>query len=199
MNLAAQNAKRSYRLGARAEAAKLTRHRILEAMGELWQERWYDEVTMRDVAERAGVSTQTLINHFGTKESILTAMLEQPIPSQWLTRMTATPRDVGGAVRLLVRDYEAAGDAIIRSLALEGRIAALQPGLERGRRAHREWVEAVFPDALSNLSGRARERRVDLLVCATDVYTWKLLRRDRGLSQRATATGMRELVEALHP
>lgn len=199
MNVHIAHAKRPYRLGARAEAAKLTRQRILDAMGELWQERWYDEVTMREVAERAGVSTQTLINHFGTKEAILTAMLEQPIPSQWMTRMTAAPGDVRGAVRLLVRDYEAAGDAIIRSLALEGRIAALQPGLERGRRAHREWIEAVFPDAVSNLSGRAREGRVDLLVCATDVYTWKLLRRDRGLSQRATATAICELVEALHP
>jgi hypothetical protein len=35
-------------------------------------------------------------------------------------------------------------------------------------------------------------------VAATDVYTWKLLRRDKGLSRDQTITAIRELVEALH-
>jgi hypothetical protein len=44
-----------------------------------------------------------------------------------------------------------------------------------------------------------RERRVTQLVVATDVFTWKLLRRDTGLGRRQTAVAMRELVEALYP
>ncbi len=42
---------------------------------------------------------------------------------------------------------------------------------------HRDWVETIF--ALRSSPGG--EDLVDLLVVATDVYTWKLLRRDRGL------------------
>jgi hypothetical protein len=38
---------------------------------------------------------------------------------------------------------------------------------------------------------------LDLLVVATDVYTWKLLRRDRGLTRAATEARMLRLVEAL--
>jgi hypothetical protein len=83
-------------------------------------------------------------------------------------------------------------------LALEDRIPILRPGLDRGRKKHRAWVRRTFAAALSELEGAARQRRLDLLVCATDVYTWKLLRRDRGLSQAQTAKAMRELVEALH-
>ena len=38
---------------------------------------------------------------------------------------------------------------------------------------------------------------VDLLVVATDVYTWKLLRRDRRLSVRRTCERMESLVRAV--
>jgi hypothetical protein len=37
----------------------------------------------------------------------------------------------------------------------------------------------------------------DLLVVATDVYTWALLRRDRGLSRDHTEARMLRLVEAV--
>ena len=45
----------------------------------------------------------------------------------------------------------------------------------------------------------AREARVDLLVVATDVYTWKQLRRDRGLDRGTTTQRIHELVAALIP
>ncbi|HET8813497.1 MAG TPA: helix-turn-helix domain-containing protein [Solirubrobacterales bacterium] len=182
----------------RAASAEATRKRILDAARGLWLERWYDEMTLRELAVRAGVALQTVINHFGSKDGIAAAMLEEPLPEAWMTRATARPGEIGEAMELLVADYEITGDALIRSLALEGRIPALHPVLELGRRAHRAWVEHVFPAALTGLSGAARTRRLDLLVCAADLYTWKLLRRDRGLSQARTAEAMQELVEALH-
>ena len=41
-------------------------------------DRWYDEVTLRDVAEGSGVALQTAVNHFATKEGLLAAMLQDP-------------------------------------------------------------------------------------------------------------------------
>lgn len=189
---------RPYRMGKRAVSTEETRKRILNAARELWLERWYDEMTLRELADRAGVALQTVVNHFGSKDAITAATLEQGLPEEWMTRATARPGEIGEALELLVADYEITGDALIRSLALEGRIPALHPVLDLGRRAHRAWVEHTFPAALAGLSGAARARRLDLLVCAADLYTWKLLRRDRGLSQAQTAEAMRELVEALH-
>jgi AcrR family transcriptional regulator len=182
----------------RAAAAKATRDRIINAARLLWLERWYDEISMREIAARAGVVLQTVVNHFGTKEAIFAAVLEPPMLEKLMARAKARPGDIPGAIRLLVRDYEETGDAIVRTLALEGRVTGLQPNIDRGRALQRGWVESTFPAAFSDLRGRERERRIDLLVCATDVYTWKLLRRDRGLSQEQTAAAIRELVEALH-
>ena len=186
-------------MGQRAASTAETRQRIVDAAVRLSLDNyWYDEVSLRQVASKAGVALQTVVNHFGTKEGLLAATLEQPIPAEMMTRLGAKPDDKESAIDLLVRDYELAGDSIFRWLALEERIPAVRPLIERGRREHRKWVERTFPTALAALSGAARVRRLDLLVCATDVLTWKQLRRDRGLSQARTRNAIQELVEALH-
>jgi AcrR family transcriptional regulator len=185
-------------MGDRALSTEVTRQRIIDAATELALERWYDEISLREIAAVAGVALQTVVNHFGTKEGIFAAALEQPIPAELMTRLAAKPDDIAGAIDMLVHDYELAGDAILRWLALEGRIPALRATLDRGRKEQRAWVRRTFPFALVGLRDSARRRRLDLLVCATDVFTWKLLRRDRGYGQAETARAIRELVEALH-
>jgi AcrR family transcriptional regulator len=182
----------------RAASTERTRQRIIDVALKLWRERWYDEITMREIAARAGVSLRTVVNHFGAKEAIFAAALESPVEGQLMTRVEARPDDVVDAIRLLVQDYDNVGDATIRTLALEGRVTALDATIERGRELQRAWIEATFPAALADLRGSARERQIDLLVCATGVYTWKILRRDRGLSPAQTAVAIRQLVEALH-
>jgi hypothetical protein len=46
-------------------------------------------------------------------------------------------------------------------------------------------------------AGGAAEEVVDLLVVATDVCAWKLLRRDRGLSAARTRARLESLVRAV--
>ncbi|TQS28597.1 TetR family transcriptional regulator [Microbispora sp. KK1-11] len=52
-------------MGARAAAVEVTRTRVMEASAALWRRRWYDDVTLQHVADEAGVSVQTIVNHFG--------------------------------------------------------------------------------------------------------------------------------------
>jgi hypothetical protein len=87
-----------------------------------------------------------------------------------------------GAVAALVDDYEVTGDPTIRTLAIEDRVSAVRPALKRGRAYHRAWVQRTFPAALDGLDRAERRRRVAQLVVATDVFTWRLLRRDQRLS-----------------
>ena len=58
--------KRSYNLGRRAESAGETRQRLVEATAALHHERGISAVSLRDVAERAGVSVGTAYHHFPT-------------------------------------------------------------------------------------------------------------------------------------
>lgn len=187
---------RRYEMRARSEAVAETRRRIVDATGALLRRGWYDEISLKDIASEAGVAPQTIVNHFGTKDAIFAAVLEQEPEPEATRRLTAAPDDIESAIELLVDDYEFAGDGIIRVLALEERIPALKPTLDWGRSVQRRWIEDTFPSALAGLDATARRRRFDLLTCATDVYTWKLLRRDRGLSRKETAAAIRQLVEA---
>jgi AcrR family transcriptional regulator len=183
----------------REAATAATRTRILTAAFELFRTQWYEDVTMRGIAAEAEVALQTVVNHFGTKERVFAGVIDHFSGAVQDARGAATPDDVPGACAVLVEDYEDNGDATIRTLAVEERVPAVHQALAAGRAAHRAWVERTFPGALAGRTGDARERHVDLLVVATDVYAWKLLRRDRGLPPEAAAAAMATLVSALYP
>jgi AcrR family transcriptional regulator len=54
-----------------SEAAReLLRDRVMDAVGDLLRERAWGALTMSDVAERAGVSRQTLYNGFGSRAEL---------------------------------------------------------------------------------------------------------------------------------
>jgi AcrR family transcriptional regulator len=191
--------RRSYHQSARAAATEATRERIVDASFELFLERSYDEVGLRDVAFGAGVALQTVVNHFGTKDAVFLAAVERYSERIRSLRDQVAPDEVAHAAEILAEDYEHHGDANIRALAVEHRFPAIADGLADGRRYHREWVERSFPGALVGLSGAERTRRLMALSAATDVTTWKYLRRDHGLSRARTAAVMQELIEALYP
>ncbi len=167
---------------------------------ELFSTRWYDEVTIRQIAGAAGVAVQTVVNHFATKEAVFAALVADRAASRAFVahRDRVAPGDLRGAAAAVVADYEAYGDMTVRMLAVEERFAAVRAAAPIGRAALREWCEQTFPAALAGLRGAARERRLGLLVVATDVFTWKLLRRDHGRSRAQTVAAVLELLEALH-
>jgi AcrR family transcriptional regulator len=179
--------KKPYSMELRAAAAEATRERILTAAAEAFLEHWYDDITIASVAKRAGVSGQTVINHFGGKEELATAAFDHLGKAIVLRRYAPEPGDVRGALDALLEDYEITGDAVVRMLALEEKVPTLAPLLTSGRQGHRRWVEEMF---------QAPEL-VPELVVATDAYTWKLLRRDQGLSRDETLASMLKIVEAL--
>jgi AcrR family transcriptional regulator len=179
--------KKPYSMELRAAAAEATHERILSAAAGAFLEHWYDDVTIAAVAKRAGVSGQTVLNHFGSKEALAAAAHRRIGEQIESLRYTPEPGDVPALVEATVDDYERTGDAVIRMLALEEKVPALQPLLEIGRQSHRRWVESMF---------RAPELVAELMV-ATDVYAWKHLRRDQRLSREDTLAAMRRMVEAL--
>jgi len=185
-------ARRTYRMDVRAERAAATRARIVEATQSLFMERWVDEISLRDIAARAGVALQTLVRHFGTRDALLDAASLENHERSLRLRVSAPVGDIAGAVAAIVELMEEAGPRVLRGLAQEDRIPGLRASVERGRVTHRRWVEAVF-DPLLPTSRAVRARRVAQLVVITDVYTWKLLRLDRGFSRKETEVTLVEI------
>ena len=189
---------RRYEMSGRVAAMQHTRKSILDAAVELFEPAWYDEITLADIASRAGVSQQTVVNHFGTKmELYLTGIRERLAPSIQVVRGTAVRGDVGSIVDAAVRDYEVTGDGTARTIALAGRVEELASVVEGGRRAHREWVEEMFTPQLGHRRSKLRERRLRLLAAVLDVTMWRQLRRDQGLHQAETREHLTMLVEGV--
>ena len=174
-------------MDSRRAAAEATRRRILDAATHAFLNDWFDEVTIQSIATAAGVSGQTVLNHFGGKEALLESAADELTRQIVARRGAGAPGDAAAAVGALVDDYEITGDPTIRALALEEKVSALAPLLARGRASHREWVEETF----------GRPDLTPELIAATDVYTWKLLRRDQRLSRDATCAAMIRIVRAL--
>jgi len=184
---------RRYRMAARAEAAQQTHARVLAAARDRFLQAAYDEVTLAGVAADAGVSTQTVLNRFGSKENLFLAFAAAFIPELEAQRATVRRGDVRSVVRVVLRQYELMGDLNVRMLALEDRLPALAEVSRTGRENHRAWLEDTFADRLPAAPG-PRRTTVNALYAATDVYVWKLLRRDLQASLAETTRVMERLV-----
>ncbi len=182
---------REYRMQARQENVASTRERILSAAYDQWKELPYDQVSIGSIAKSAGVSRQTVIRQFGTKDELAYAVVDWQRPQEEAFR-AAEPGDIETAITRLVDRYEVMGDANVRIVELEGRFPAFDYLLEVSRTSHRGWVETtLLPDGVID-----REHLVLALYAATDVTVWKLLRRDLRQSRRATETVILHLVRA---
>jgi AcrR family transcriptional regulator len=189
--------KRPYRMRARAEAAAETGRRILEAVIELHRERFFDQVSLEDIAERAGVTVQTVLRRFGSKEQLFEAAAEEGTRQVTHQREQAPVGDIEGAVKNLMEHYEEWGETALRLLAQEERVPAFRSITDAGRALHYEWVERTFSPLLAKRTGEERRRLLAELIAICDVYFWKLLRRDLDLSREQTELAIRETILAL--
>ncbi len=196
MKCAVATSTRNYEMKTRAEAAAATGERILDAAVEVFWELPTSQISLDEVARCAGVSVQTVIRRFGGKDGLLAAAAERESGKVRRQRDEAPVGDAAGAVHVLVEHYEAVGDRVLKMLAEEERVPRLSEIADRGRALHRDWCARVFAPDLVGRAGTDRQRRLAQFVSVCDVYTWKLLRRDAGLSRRQTELA---LVELLNP
>jgi AcrR family transcriptional regulator len=172
----------------------LTRQRITDAALALYTESWVDQITLEQVAQRANVTIQTILRHFGTKAALLAAAGRQATDAETARRTDVPVADLDGAIAYLLHHYETEGDRVLRGLAQEGRYPAIAQFMQEGRHQHRTWVARAFAADLHRRSGVDRKRLLAQLVAVCDVYTWKLLRRQAGLTRAQTALAVRELL-----
>jgi AcrR family transcriptional regulator len=205
--MAGNERQRPYKQVARAQAKERTRETLLQVASEEVERDGWEEASLESVAERAGVTKQTALRHFGSKKGLLDAVLSRTSSIVVKERAKAPVGDIPGAVANLVRHYERYGDmvvrvlpyrdAVVRVMGHEHRSSLVRRAVDRGQEVHEEWVLRSFEPQLSRLRGQAREQRLAQLVAVCDVYMWKILRRDLGLSVARVEAALVELIERL--
>ena len=186
---------RAYDMTKRSDAEGGTRRRVAEAALSLFKERDYDDVSLNEIARAAGVSHQTVLNHCESKAGVLMAAGELFSEEIRNLEVDAVVGDVTSVVRTTCIRYEVLGDANARWAAMSTRAPEVAEGLARGRSGFQSWLEEMLGDLMPSDADPAERRRVLLgLHAALDVCTWKLLRRDLGLSQDQTEAQLTDLV-----
>jgi AcrR family transcriptional regulator len=190
---------RAYRQDLRARQTDANTDRILAACASLIKSvRQMANITLEDIARESGVTVRTVLRRFGSRDGAFEAAFSRISSEIKAMRLPTPPGDVDAALTSLIDQYEQMGDMNIRALEAEDQLPLLHHGLEFGRQQHREWLATIFTPLLAGLSPRERARRLVTLYAATDIYVWKLLRRDlkldRGATQDAIACMVRGVI-----
>ncbi|HET9830173.1 MAG TPA: TetR/AcrR family transcriptional regulator [Vicinamibacterales bacterium] len=191
-------ATRTYRQDVRAQQTQANTDRIVStAVGLVKKTRRTADITLDDLSRDSGVTVRTILRRFGSRDGVLEAAFGEIKKEFQGYRVPTTPGDVDAAVRTLLDQYERIGDLNIRALEQEHQLPLLHRALTEARRSHRVWLEHIFHPQLDSLSPQQRERRLTALYAATDVYLWKLLRRDLKLDRRETEEAFLRLVHGV--
>ena len=106
------NQHRPYHSERRREQARQTRILVLDAAHGLFEERGYEGTSIAAIAERAGVSAESVYGHFGSKRRLLGELFSravrgadaEPVPEQRVPRMLASIGDQREQLRTFAAD-----------------------------------------------------------------------------------------------
>lgn len=188
--------KRRYAMTSRAAKADATKARIRVSAMELYRQQPIEDFTLERIAERAETAVRTILRAFGSKEDLLFAALAELVKTG-VSLKTTVPGDIPAAVTAIFDVYETMGDLVIQRLNDERQHPVLKPLLDEGRDNHRNWVKTTFAPYLEREHGNARTQLLNALIAATDVYVWKLLRRDRNVSRAAAEAAVHRIISGI--
>lgn len=175
--------KRNYNLGVRAEYARETYESILAAAHQAFSSMPYEKVSLRAIADKAGVSQQTVIRLFDSKDNLLATAASETVDELFVNRKC--PQDAS-EVEPLIRNYLKITEQIsaqsIVFFQVSERFESLRPVIKRGRQCQREWIEQVFRFYLPDREDKRHSLFVAQLFSALSFYSWYSLRCESGLS-----------------
>jgi AcrR family transcriptional regulator len=174
---------RTYTKVARAAAQDRTRTALLDAAEEAFFAGPWDQVSLEAIAGRAGVSKQTLLRHFGSKDGLLEHAYERAFDRVREERLTAPTDDIEGAIDNLLDHYDRHGGRAMKLGPLTGNRTTARFG-RRAREMHYDWVEHAFGAWLDRARGTEQRRLRSALIVACDVQAWWILSHDLALSRR---------------
>lgn len=190
--------RRRYDSSSRRARARATRSRIIEAAGELFVEQGFAGTSIREIAERAEISQETIYASFRSKAAVLMRWVdvkvagdEEPIPVMerpWVEEMRREP-SLERRLELMALHGTRITSRAAPALAVLRAAAASDPELgellaeAQGRR--REDAAAMLDLLIGDSSLRSgcdREQAVDWLWAVMSDELYNALVRDRGWS-----------------
>jgi AcrR family transcriptional regulator len=168
----------------RRQTGDTPRDRLAEAAFALFDEHGYEQTTIDDITERAGLGRTTFFRHYRSKEDVifpdhdrlLGLVRDRLLTSGQVSPLTA----VCDAIRLVLLHYLEEGDLARRRYALTSKVDALRDreiaSVARYQRLFREFISESSRDRTEPGSQQA-ELRAELMAAAVVAAHNHVLRR----------------------
>jgi AcrR family transcriptional regulator len=193
--MVADDNQRPYKQVARAQARERTRDALLDsATDEFFEGNWL-KASLDSLSARAGVTKQTLLRHFGSKDGLLMQAMMRGVTEVRDQRWSAPRGDIAGTVDNLLDHYGEWGEHSMRIGAWQRGPAMLALISRAARQFHYDWVEYAFGPWLESLDGQARVRRRASLIALCDLQTWWVLSHDLELPRSEVHAILVDLIE----
>ncbi len=188
---------RPYKQVARARASARTRDALLDsANDELFAGDW-SKASLESLSARAGVTKQTLLRHFGSKDGLLIEAIMRGAARVHDQRWSAPRGDIAGTVENLLDHYEEWGERSMRIGAWQRGPVMLALVSKAARKFHYDWVEYTFGPWLDPLDGQTRVRRRAALIALCDLQSWWILSHDLELPRSEIHVILLDMIERL--
>lgn len=144
-------------LGRRERKKAQTRHAISTAALNLFLERGYDQVSVKEIADAADVAVTTLFKHFTGKEAMV---FDEDSAHEAALVAAVRDRPAGTSVLEALREFMREGRSVAGREGKELRVflelVSSTPVLREY--AHRMWMrhEAALADAIAEAAGKPR-------------------------------------------
>ena len=200
--------KRRYHSDARTEAAERTRSKVLEAGKFLFSRKGIDATTIAQIADRAGVSEQTVYATVKSKAGLLHALMDDAIFGPRFKQAQQKLELVKGAVprlamsahvaRAIYEGESAELSLLMKSSAFSPELRKMQQSFEILRREmQRERIDALFA-AKRAKKGLTKEAAATLLWMFTSREVYHKLVHESGWTPEAFQSWLEKtLIETL--
>jgi AcrR family transcriptional regulator len=182
--------------GLRERKKRATREALARAGLELFAERGYDQTTLAEIADAAGVSTRTIFAYFPSKEDILFAALQATCDAL-VRALEERPAGIDALSALREFILSSAHEKTELDHKLEQAIAA-DPTLASHRRARIGQLQEVIAAAIADDLGVSADDRRPQIAAASLTAAFELLEQDDHRGPWRTATS-EEIAAAIDP
>ena len=161
------------------------RERLAGAAFDLFDERGYEQTTVDDITERAGLGRTTFFRHYRSKEDVIFPdhdLLLQQVSDRLRTSSHSTALvAVSDAVRLVLLHYLEEGELARRRYRLTSRVPALRDreivSVARYQRLFREFIASWMADTAEADLSEPAPLRAELMAAAVAAAHNHVLRR----------------------
>jgi AcrR family transcriptional regulator len=205
--------KRAYRSRARAEQAKRTRQRILDAARELFLAQGFAATTIAAVAERAELAPETVYATYGSKAGLLGGVVQaavtrsdepdDPLQRRWVKELLDLP-DLDARLAAFARHTAATLEltspmyAVIRSAGTGAQeLSALDAELREMRYGQQAEVMRAVADGGTLTPGVSVEGAAETFSALASPELHHLLTEGRGWSPRRYSRWLEEIVKSV--